>query len=86
VRVLLHLLLLRAVQPTSCDLLRCYYKLWRHLARPFCRKLPRAAEENPLYGFFHNTASNVNNLFPVFQAARTNRPGAGEFSLETGSR
>ena len=77
VRVLLHLMLLSAGRPTNRGRLRCYFKLWRHLALPFRRKLPLAATGNPLFAFVFDTASNVNNLVPVLQAARTNWPGMG---------
>ncbi|MGO9374712.1 MAG: hypothetical protein ACLQBD_21795 [Syntrophobacteraceae bacterium] len=69
-RMVLYFSLMFGGELTFRDGLRSYRKLWRWLILPPVRKIPKAAKGQPLFAFLFNTASNMNNLLPVFRAAR----------------
>jgi glycosyltransferase involved in cell wall biosynthesis len=52
------------------DRFRCCHRLFNLLVPPFDRKLPQLPKGRPLFAFLYNTASNMNNLLPVFLAAK----------------
>src|SRR4051812_38084916 len=68
IRVLLKTLFSSPAKPTLRGYLRTGSKLLRHLILPWSR-LPAVTPQVPLFAFIYGTASNVNNLAPVYQAA-----------------
>lgn len=70
VRIPLYMFLASERMLTLQDRLRCYRKVCRLLITTTRRQVAKVPKNRPLFAFIFDTPSNMNNILPVFQAAR----------------